>query len=261
MRRLPLIITLLICCLIRLNAQETQQTGDPEKDFAIMRELAVAGDYSSAKLIGYELLEANEAYHDVALYLARIHGWESSFDSAYVLLDRVMAMEPELYEAYATCADLAYWENNLEKLEHCASYATEIEPDSAGAFDGYIRALTQKPSQYKHTELFGIYSFDHFSKPYVRNWHMLTAGAELPFRQGTMIPSLNWGYQGGADNSPASDIQLNLDAYLTFGKLNYALLGFGFSPDGKLNYFPGQRAAVEVWQALPKGFGLSAGIR
>jgi len=261
MPRLSLIITLLICCLIRLNAQEALQAGDPEKDFAHMRELAVAGDYSSAKEIGYELLDANEAYHDVALYLARIHGWESSFDSAYVLLDRVMAMEPELYEAYATCADLAYWENNLEKLEDCATHATEIEPDSSGAFDRYILALTQNPSQSKQTELFGIYSFDHFSKPYVRNWHMLTAGAEIPFKYGTLIPSLNGGYQAGGNNTPATDIQLNLDAYLTLGKLNYALLGLGFSPDGKLNYFPGLRAAAEIWQALPKGFGLSAGLR
>jgi len=261
MRRLSLITSLLICCLIWLNAQDTLQTGDPEEDFARMREFAVAGDYKRAKDIGYELLEANEAYHDVALYLARIHGWESSFDSAYVLLDRVMAMEPELYEAYATCADLAYWENNLEKLENCAAHAIEIEPDSSGAFDGHILALTQNPSQSKQTELFGIYSFDHFSKPYLRNWHMLTAGAEIPFRYGTMIPYLNGGYQAGGNNSPASDIQFNLDAYLTLGKLNYALLGYGFSPDGKLNYFPGQRVAAEIWQALPKGFGLSAGLR
>jgi hypothetical protein len=230
MRRLTLLITLLICCLLSLPAQENQQANNPEMEFARMRELAADKDYVHAKQIGYDLLEANEAYHDVALYLARIHGWESSFDSAYALIDRVVEMEPGLYEAYATCADLAYWQNNKQKLEECSGRAIEIEPDSAGAFDSYILALQRAPSLSRQTELFGMYSFDHFSKPYVRNWHMLTAGAELPIKHGTIIPYINAGYQAGGNNTPASDVQFNLDAYLTLGRLNYALLALGFSP-------------------------------
>lgn len=261
MHKLSIIVALLICCIQILQAQENQQTVNPEKEFERMREFAIAGNYAAAKQVGYDLLEAYENYHDAALYLARIHGWESSFDSAYMLVDRVMLLEPELYEACATCVDLAYWENNLEKLQECAGRATEIEPDSAGAFDKYMLVLRQIPSRSRQAQLFGMYSYDHFSRPYIRNWHMLTAGAELPIEKGTIIPYLNAGYQGAASETPAGDLQINVDAYLILGKLNYALLGLGFSPDGNLNYFPGQRAAAEIWQALPKGFGLSAGIR
>ena len=261
MQKPLLIIVFIVCCLVGVHGQETLPADDPEQAFAHMRELAIAGDYNGAKEIGYELLEANEAYHDVALYLARVHGWESSFDSAYVLLDRVMDMEPDLYEAYSTCVDLAYWENNLEKLEACAGRATELEPDSAASFDSYRMALKQSVSQPPQPELIAIYSYDHFSEPYVRNWHMLTAGAELPIKYGKLIPHLNMGFLAGSDNSPASDLQFNLDAYLTLGRLNYAMLAFGFSPDGRINYFPGQRAAAELWQVLPLGFALSAGLR
>jgi len=260
MHRLTLIITLLVFYLVQPKAQDTLFQSDPEKEFARMRELAAAGDYSDAKQIGNMLLEENDAYHDVALYLARILGWESSFDSAYMLIDRVIAMEPGLYEAYATCVDLAYWENNLEKLETCAGSATELEPDSAGVFDRYMVALQQGQSRSDQLELFGYYSYDHFSEPYVRNWHMLTAGGEIPFKYGKLIPSVNGGYMAGGA-SPATDLQINLDAYLNLGKTTYALLAYGFSPNGELNYFPGQRAAAEVWQALPKGFGISAGLR
>ena len=260
MHRLTLIITLLVFYLIQPKAQDTLFQSEPEKEFAQMRELAAAGDYSDAKQIGNMLLEENEAYHDVALYLARILGWESNFDSAYMVIDRVIAMEPGLYEAYATCVDLAYWENNLEKLETCAGSATELEPDSAGVFDRYVVALQQGQSRSDQLELFGYYSYDHFSKPYVRNWHMLTAGGEIPFKYGKLIPSVNGGYMAGGA-SPATDLQINLDAYLNLGKTTYALLAYGFSPNGELNYFPGQRAAAEVWQALPKGFGISAGLR
>lgn len=260
MHRLTLIIALLVFCLAQAKAQDTLSQSNPEMEFARMRDLAAAGDYGDSKQIGYKLLEENEAYHDVALYLARVLGWESNFDSAYMIIDRVIAMEPGLYEAYATCVDLAYWENNLEKLETCAGSATELEPDSAGVFDRYVVALQQGKSPSDKTEVFGYYSYDHFSKPYVRNWHMLTAGGEIPFKYGKLIPSVNGGYMAGA-SSPATDLQLNLDAYLTLGKTTSALVAYGFSPNGERNYFPGHRAAAEVWQALPKGFGISAGLR
>jgi len=259
MHRLALIITFLACSLVRLSAQEVVQP-NPEMEFAQMRELAGAGDYVGAKKIGYHLLDENPDYFDVALYLARVHGWESSFDSAYMVLDEVIAKAPELYEAYETCADLAYWENNMERLESCAEQAAALEPDSAGAFDTYKLALLQARPQPKQLEIFGFYSYDHFTVPYVRNWHMLTAGAEIPIKYGTLIPSLNGGYQAGAD-APATDLQINLDAYLNLGKTTYSLLGYGFSPNGDVNYFPGHRAAAELWQSLPLGFALSAGMR
>ena len=259
MQRLTIIITLLVCFLVQLKAQEVLQS-EPEKEFAKMRELATSGDYDAAKKIGYDLLEENTEYFDVALYLARVHGWDSNFDSAYMVLDEVIAKAPELYEAYETCADLAYWENNLERLDSCALMAAMIEPDSAGAFDRYIVALQQSRPQSKHPEVFAFYSYDHFSVPYVRNWHMLTAGGEIPFKYGTLIPSLNAGYQAGAE-APATDLQINLDAYLTLGKTTYSMLGYGFSPNGSVDYFPGHRAAAELWQSLPLGFALSAGVR
>jgi YaiO family outer membrane protein len=121
-------------------------------------------------------------------------------------------------------------------------------------------ALQQGKSPSPQTELFGYYSYDHFSVPYVRNWHMLTAGGEIPIKYGKLIPSLNAGYLAGAA-SPATDLQMNLDAYLNLGKTTYALVAYGFSPNGELNYFPGHRVAAELWQALPKGFGISAGMR
>jgi len=260
MQRLSLISTLLVFFLLQPYAQDTLDLSEPEKEFERMREQAGAGNYSDAKQIGYRLLEENEAYHDVALYLARILGWESSFDSAYIVLDRVIAMEPGLYEAYTTCVDLAYWQNNLGRLDSCAARATEIEPDTAGVFDSYRIALQQGKAPSKQTELFGYYSYDHFSVPYVRNWHMLTAGGEIPVKYGKLIPSLNGGYLAGG-SSPATDLQFNLDAYLNLGKTTYGLLAYGFSPNGELNYFPGHRAAAELWQALPKGFGISAGMR
>ena len=260
MQRTLLVYTLFVLMLPPLQAQDTVQPYNPEKEFGRMRSFAAAGDYDAAKQIGYKLLRDNEAYYDAALFLARIHGWESSFDSAYRLIDRVLAEDPGLYEAYETCADLAYWENNLERLDSCAGGAEEIEPDSAARFERYRLAILQSAPMAKQKNIFAWYSYDHFSVPYQRNWHMLTAGAELPIKQGTLIPSLNAGYFAG-DLSQKTDLQFNMDAYLTLGKKNYALVGYGFSPGGDINFFPVHRGAAELWQVLPGGFALSAGLR
>lgn len=259
MHRFFFIIILVTCSLVQIFAQD-DQLSKPESEFARMRGLAGSGDYAAAKKIGHELLEENADYFDVALYLARVYGWGKSFDTAYMILDEVIEKAPELYEAYETCADLAYWDNNMERLDSCAAQAAEIQPDSAGAFERYKVALLQSRPQPKEPEIFAFYSYDHFSVPYVRNWHMLTAGGEIPFKYGTLIPSLNGGYLAGAE-APATDLQINLDAYLNFGRTTYALLGYGFSPNGSVDYFPGHRAAAEVWQSLPLGFALSAGMR
>ena len=99
MQRTLIVYTLFVLTLPPLQAQDTVQQYNPEKEFGRMRSLAAAGDYDTAKQIGYKLLRDNEAYYDAALFLARIHGWESSFDSAYRLIDRVLAEDPGLYEA------------------------------------------------------------------------------------------------------------------------------------------------------------------
>lgn len=259
MCRFYFFIILATASLVHLGAQDTLLYNNPEEGFDRMRFFAEEKEYGTAKFIGYKLLEENEAYHDAALYLARIHGWEANYDSAYLILDRVLAMEPELFEAYQTCTDIAYWENNWDKLEECADRAVELEPDSAAIFDLY-RQAQHAGSLQPWPELFMHYSYDHFSLPYVRNWHMLTVGGQIPVKPGTLVPYLNVGYHAGG-YTPSTDIQLNLDAYLTLGKNNYAMLGYGFSPNGTINYLPVHRAAAEIWQVLPLGFGLSAGLR
>jgi YaiO family outer membrane protein len=259
MSRLCVILFLFAAAPSQLWGQDVLLYSNPEEGFALMRQHAQQGDYTHAKKIGYSLLEENSAYHDAALYLARIHGWEASYDSAYVLLDRVITEDPELFEAYVTCADLAYWQNNWERLEECAEKAIALEPDSAAVFDAY-RQAQRAGAQVAGPEAFLHYSYDHFSLPYVRNWHMLTAGGNIPVKAATLVPYVNAGYHAGG-NQPATDVQINLDAYFKLGKKNHAMGGYGFSPNGSINYLPIHRAAAEIWQVLPSGFGLSAGLR
>ena len=232
----------------------------PEEGFALMRQQAADQEYKLAKQTGFELLEENPKYHDVSLYLVRIYGWESSYDSAYVILDEVLAEDSTLLEAYLVGVDLAYWENDWDKMEDYANQALEIDPDLPEVQEKLLLARQQEVRTVDKPEILAAYSYDHFSVPYVRNWHMLTAGAILPTEVVTYNPYVNAGYQPGLEG-PSSDIQFNLDAYILLGEKNSLLAGYGFSPSGNVDFLPNHRAAFEYWRVLPKGFGVSAGLR
>lgn len=261
MRHSFLPFILLAIFMVQLAGQDIPDTlPSPEEEFEIMKSYAAEKHYPEAKALGKKILESLPAYDDVSLYMARIYGWESNYDSAYAVIDSVLARSPELMEAYEILVDLAYWENDWAKMEEYAARALELDPDSEAFQAKYLLAKNRPGSDREVAELFVLYTYDHFRFPYRRNWHMLTVGGNIPVKPGTLIPYVNGGYHPGLDN-PSSDIQLNLDAYFHLGKRNYAMAGYGISPGGVVNFLPQHRAALEIWQVLPKGFGLSAGLR
>jgi YaiO family outer membrane protein len=261
MRIFTSLIIFLVFVFNTLSAQEIEEDyKTPEAGFALMREHAEEHQYNKAKSIGQKILSEDPDYFDVALYLARIYGWEARYDSAYLILEDIISKEPDLFEAHETFVDLAYWENDWEKLETYAARALELKPDAATIKEKYLLAKFQQNSKQDQPELFLHYYYDHFGLPYARNWHMLTVGAILPLKMGILSPYLNGGYQSGVQK-PSTDFQLNLDAYLNLGKKNYALAGYGFSPEGVVDYLPRHRVAAEIWQALPRGYALSVGLR
>lgn len=258
-----LIPSLLLLILVPLSVSgqdEVPAFPDPESGFALMRQYAEEGRTGLAKRVGFMILEEEPAYHDVSLYLARVLGWGGSYDSAYALVDSVIEQDPDLVEAYETGVDVAYWDNDWEKLEGYAGEALALEENLPGVVEKVELARNQRAAGRGFPEVYLHYYYDHFGVPYARNWHMLTAGGSIPFGGVTLLPYVNAGYHAGGF-SPSTDLQVNLDAYVKLGRLNYALLGYGFSPDGALNYLPVHRAVAELWQSLPAGFAVSGGLR
>lgn len=261
MRTFILLSTFLVLLLNPLSGQEIlKEYATPDEGFALMRELAEEKQYTKAISTGHLILAEDPDNFDVALYMARIYGWEAKYDSAYAIIKNILSKESDLFEAHEVLVDLAYWENDWVKLEENSARALELQPDSPQIMEKYLLAKNMQRSRQDAPELFLHYYYDHFRLPYVRNWHMLTAGVNLPMKIGVLSPYMNAGYHAGGE-SPSTDLQLNLDAYVNLGKKNYAMAGYGFSPNGVVNYLPRHRAAAEIWQVLPRGFALSAGLR
>lgn len=238
-------------------AQEFAEQGN---NMDLIRQYAEDQEYDRAKQFGEQILERDPQNHDVALYLARIYGWDAQYDSAYAIVDRVISENPDLEEAYRVRMDLAYWENDWKRLEEYCLRALELHPGSDEIKEKLALARYRLGLNRDQLELIVSYFYDHFNEPYKRNWHMLTLGASIPVHGSKIIPYLNGGFNSGTTIRGA-DLQANLDAYLSLGKKNYALVGYGFSPDGPTDFLPVHRAAAEIWQVLPAGFAVSAGTR
>ena len=109
------------------------------------------------------------------------------------------------------------------------------------------------------TDIRAGYSFDSFTEPYNRFWQVFKAGAGHQFKWGPASASLNIGNINIRDSLPrsATELQLEFDAYPHLTKKNYAYFNYAFSPG---SYFPKHRAALELWQVLPAGWAISAGL-
>lgn len=289
MRHTVFILLLFQCLLFVTRAQDTLSFNTAEEGFDLMRRLASQQNYPQAKIIARQLLASDPDNTDVSVYLARIHAWVSDFDSATVMVNSILKGNPEHPDALTLRVDIDYWRNDWDHLLISAEEALAILPEDTGIRSKYAMALfhtgqierareeTERILEMNpddklardlqnrmvigetNNEVFGRYSFDHFNRPYSRRWHMLTVGGIFPYSTGKLIPSINAGHNVEAGSfTESSDIQLNLETYWLFSKRNYLLAGYGISPG---NYFPKHRAILDVWQVLPRGFSLSAGLR
>jgi YaiO family outer membrane protein len=109
------------------------------------------------------------------------------------------------------------------------------------------------------TDLRAGYSFDSFREPYSRFWQVFNAGAGHRFKWGPAYAGLNIGNIkiGEPTPSDASELQLEAEAWPNITSKNYADLAYAYSPGP---YFPRHRATAELWQILPAGWAVSAGL-
>ncbi len=287
--------TIFILLLLLLNLSAFSQLKEPkvltpEENFLKVRVLASEGAYGQSKILARRILKELPAYMDVSVYLARIYAWETQYDSAFLILNEVLKENPVHPDGLLLKCDILYWKNDWTSLLQAAEQTEEQLPDEPKP--PYYKALSldqlgrrqesmatieqiltkdTENSEALHLkqqiilnsekpEVFVQYFSDNFQQPYLRRWHMLTAGGIIPYSKGTVSPYLNAGHliDGGSTFVQSSAIQLNADAYLLLSEKNYMLFAYGIS-NGV--YFPVHRAMINAWQVFSDGWALSAGAR
>lgn len=226
-RRILLLIIILISSKIFLSVPLLSQSiTDPEGEYARIRALAFDGKYDIASADARKLVNSYPSYGDARILLGRILAWQNDFANAAAVIDTLLMTEPNNADALSAKRDIMLW-------------SKERSPVSTGIRTGY--------------------SFDTFSEPYNRYWQVFNAGAEHRFNWGLAAAGINIGNAIIGEPIPdnATEWQLEAEAYPKLSNKNYAYLAYAFSPGV---YFPHHRAAVEVWQVLPAGWAVSAGM-
>ncbi len=204
----------------------SQEITDPEAEFLRVRTMAFDGNYAGAAAAARRLINGYPDYGDARILLGRILAWQKDYEQAAAVIDTLLMTEPDNADALSARRDISLWSKESTPV------ATDIR---AGYF------------------------FDTFRQPYNRFWQVFKAGAGHRFDRGSASAGLNIGNINIGEPSPANVTELQVEAE-TWPKLtdkNYAYLAYAYSPG---SYFPRHRAALEVWQVLPKGWALSAGL-
>ncbi len=226
-RRIILLLIFLISTILFVPVPLlSQDISDPEAEYARIKALAFDGKLEIASADARKLVNSYPAYGDARILLGRILAWQKDFTTAAAVIDTLLISEPNNADALSAKRDIMLW-------------SKEKSPLSTGIRTGY--------------------SFDTFTKPYSRYWQVFNAGAEHRFNWGLAAAGINIGNAIIGEPIPdnATEWQLEIEAYPKFSDENYAYLAYAYSPGA---YFPGHRAAAEVWQVLPAGWAASAGL-
>ncbi len=204
----------------------SQEITDPEAEYARIRAFAFDGKLDTAAADARRLVNSYPAYGDARILLGRILAWQKDYANATAVIDTLLMTEPLNADALSAKRDILTWSKENTQV------STAIRA-------GYL--------------------FDTFSEPYKRFWQVFNAGAEHRFNWGLAAADINIGNAIIGEPSPdnKTEWQLELEAYPKLTARNYAYLDYAYSPG---TYFPHHRATAEIWQILPAGWAVSAGL-
>lgn len=204
----------------------SQVRSDPESEYIRIRTMAFNGEYKKAGGEARVLVNAFPDYGDARILLGRILAWQRNFVEALAVIDTLLSSEPDNPDAISARNDITLW------LKESTPVSTEIK---AGYF------------------------FDTFSQPYGRFWQIFNVGAGHKFDWGKGSAGINIGHlnSNGTPSVRANELQFEAEVWPRITSKNYAFASYAFSPG---SYFPHHRAAFEIWQILPAGWALSAGL-
>lgn len=228
MRRLLtlLFVGLVAGLLSGSSALLSQEITNPESEYLRIRTMAFDGQYTEAVAAARKLVRAYPSYGDARILLGRVLAWQKNYKEAAGVIDTLLQTEPQNADALSAKKDITLW-------------SKENTPVS--------------------TDIRAGYSFDYFKVPYSRFWQVFNVGVGHRFDWGPAIFGVNVGNLIAKGETPeyADEIQFQAEAYPTISQKNYAYVAYAYSPG---SHFPHHRAALEVWQVIPSGWAVSAGL-
>lgn len=263
---------------------------DKDSLLAIARDLAFNRKYIEAHAICYDVVNLYPDDYDALYLLGVTNAWMERFDEARSIFNRIFQTSFDSPELISSMVDLEMWDHQDEEAMHMVDYGLEVYPNDKSlllkkaaihqrmnrsdlAAEIFQNLLLRYPDDKKLQKSYfarkGLvqlnavgagYTFNTYSIPVVRSWHMLTSSYYHTNDIGSFIGKVNTGYV--ADDTTGfmegGGIQFEIDAYPVFhDKKRYFFLSYGFSPG---NIFARHRFGAHIYQDISRGWEVSAGF-
>ena len=247
------------------------------------RNLALNGNRAKARQLCKTIL-AQGFNSDVALLLGRTYAWDGKYDSTRIVLNEVLAQNPDSMEALDAFADVEYWsENYTIAVEYCdlalkkdpkiedflfkkarILHSSEKYGDAVNTLEALIQMNPTNAEALKKLQEYRLdvmknrirlnYTIDHFDKSFNRDpWQVLALSYGRKTKLGSVIARVNMAKRFGD-----TGFQYEIDAYPKISENNYGYLNYGFSQS---SVFPDHRFGAEIFHSFPKAFEGSLGMR
>lgn len=263
-----------------------------EKDslLATAREFAFDEKFAEAQAICFNILSLYPDDYDAKYLLGLSFAWMGDYDEARKLFNSLIQTTFDSSELLSSMIDLEIWDQQYDEALSLAEYGLRLypkekdlllrkasiyqstnEPDLASEIFRNLLILYPEDIDLRKSYIAvkglvqlnavgAAYTFNSYSVPVKRSWHMLSSSYYHANDIGTIIAKVNTGY--AADDTTqfmeGGGIQFEIDAYPVFhDKKRYFYLNYGFSPS---NVFARHRFGANVYQDISKGWELSAGL-
>lgn len=256
-------------------------TTNIDRVFKNARELAYAGKYSWARNYCRKILEYNPGYNDVHVFLGRTYAWEKNYEMARAEYSSILLEKENDIEALTAMIELEQWAGNPAIAAQYMQMAINYYPNNLDlllkkaemdmkqnkkqeASMTLRKALAINPGNKQAQRMMDEIDGRKYRNSFLIHYLMDAFDHKAPqhfgnidynrnFRFGTVILRLN-----AAERFNRRGYQPELEMYLHFTKGTYLNLIGAYSEH---SIFPKERYGAEIFQRIPAGFELSAGLR
>lgn len=258
---------------------------------------SIDGLMSAARLAAYKTKSNAEAIRlankalalkpanpEVLTFIGRTWSWMGNRDSSVSYLNKAIALNSEMEDAYVALVDVYFWNKCNEEALARDSVGLQHFPASRelrlrkakilAAMARYKLALavadTMKNEHDTDREIRGVIldikdmfyhnkisvklDYAHFDKQFPDDWRFGSIEYVKGGKKAAYVARVNW-----ADRFGKQGLLYEVDAYPKLSRKFYMYANLGYSPD--VGIFPKWRSGLSLYSNLPHAFEAEAGIR
>lgn len=267
------------------------QNYNADSIFTEARKIAFQGDYAKAIELCHEILKNKPEYDEVALFMARVYGWDKQYGKAAGEARKLIDKQLKNKEAWQALIDFAIWaekpDSAISIIDSALIYFPEDsiflykkaelyfnKGDYTKSKEIIHELLTLYPDHQKAKELLQKikretankilspdYYFHLFNTPFQWRLQIVTLDYGFKIRKGTYFAGISIGDLRIDQDHPAWQkpaFQFKLELYPRINEKQYAFVNYSYGING---IFPRHRFGLEFHQQLSKSFEISAGLR